>query len=531
MHRFLLLGFFMVLLAPLHVKGQYIPLSDHYYARVMQKYQEKNLSFLSSMKPYRMDEMDSLPDLDQSLYPRVAISGPKASFAFRKIYNEHLISYTTKDLNLSADPVFNFGLGNDFKESKSSWINSRGLTLTGLLGKTLAFNTELYENQAVFASWPGSFISETGIVPGQGSAKPFKEKGVDYFYSSGYLSYSPSKYVNMTLGYGKNFIGEGYRSMLLSDVSFNYPYLKLTADFKKVKYTVLYSQFVDRSSAISMGFGSDRKWSAMHYLEFMVGKRLSLGLFDAIVWENADSTGFRGFDVQYLNPVILLRPVEESFGSPDNALVGGTFSYRISSHFRAYGQLLLDEFKLSHMLANDGWWANKFGYQFGVSGWDLFNVSSLNGRIEYNQARPYTYSHSTTIESYSHFSQPLAHPLGANFREFVLIADYQIRHWEVSFKSTYAFYGTDTSGMDYGQNIFIPYDRHVSELGNKIGQGLKTQLTTTDLTFAYLLNPRTNMRIEAGLYSRRLHTKDSDQAVLLFMIGIRTALFNSYDDF
>ena len=531
MPRILFSGLLYLILLPLVSRGQYIPLSNHYYDQLMQKYQEKNVSLLSSMKPILVNDLDTMFDIQHTLYPRILNNGGKNSFAFRKLFNEHLISYKTSDISITADPLFNFGIGYDVKEPKTSWINSRGLTLTGMLGNTLVFNSEIYENQAVLASWPGSFVSGTGVVPGQGATKPYLNNGVDYFYSRGYLSYSPSKYVNMTMGYGKNFIGDGYRSLLLSDVSFNYPYLKLTANFRKIKYTVLYSQFIDRSSTLSAGFGFDRKWSAMHYLEFSLGKRLNLGFFDAIIWENADSTGFRGFDIQYLNPVILLRPVEESFGSPDNALVGATFSYRISQHFRAYGQLLLDEFKLSHMLSNDGWWANKYGYQFGISGWNLFRIPALNARAEYNQARPYTYSHSTTIESYSHFSQPLAHPLGANFRELTLMADYQLRQWELSFKTTYAIYGSDTAGRDFGQNIFIPYDRHVTELGNSIGQGLKTQLNTTDLKIAYLLNPRTNMRIEAGISSRKLHTELSDQNLFLFTIGFRTSLFNIYDDF
>ena len=33
------------------------------------------------------------------------------------------------------------------------------------------------------------------------------------------------------------------------------------------------------------------------------------------------------------------------------------------------------------------------------------------------------YSHVTHIQNYGHFRQPIAHPLGSNFREFVLIGN------------------------------------------------------------------------------------------------------------
>ncbi len=526
-----LISAIVLLFMPFLGFGQYIPLDNYYYSLVVQNNQQNNISMLTSMKPLLIQDIDSTVNADAVIYPVVANSKNKNTFFLRKLFNENLIRYKTKEFSITADPIFNFGIGYDFKESKNTWVNSRGITVTGTLGNTVSFNSELYENQAVFPSSPSEFISKTGVIPGQGGYKSFKEKGVDYFYSNGYVSFSPSKHVNMTMGYGKNFIGEGYRSMLLSDASFSYPYMKLTANFKKVKYTVLYNQFIDRSSSLSPQFGYDRKWATMHYLEFTLWKRLNIGLFDAIVWENADSTGHRGFDVQYLNPVILLRPVEESFGSPDNALMGGTMSFRINKHFNIYGQVLLDEFKLEHIKANDGWWANKFGYQIGVSGWNLFNIPSLNARAEYNQARPYTYTHSTTTEAYGHYSQPLAHPMGANFRELVAMASYTRGNWMANIKMNFAMYGIDTAGKDFGKNIFIPYDKRVNEFGNEIGQGLKTNLTITDVAFSYLLNRRTNMRIEAGITIRKEQNLQWDKQMQYIYFGIRTGLRNLYSDF
>jgi hypothetical protein len=484
------------------------------------------------MKPVLIQDLDSAYDIENVIYPVVMTEGRKNSFFYRKLFNENLIRYKTNDFRITADPVFNFGIGYDFSEPKFTWINSRGFTVTGILANKLSFNTELYENQAVFATWPDSVTRATGVVPGQGGTKPFKEEGFDYFYCNGYLSYSPVKYINMTIGYGKNFIGDGYRSMILSDGAFSYPYISLTANFKKVRYTVLYNQFIDRSSTLSAGYGYDRKWATMHYLQVMLWGRLNIGLFDAIVWENADSTGYRGFDFQYLNPVIfLMRPVEESFGSPDNSLMGVTFNVRINKHFNVYGQWLLDEFKLSEVTANDGWWANKFGYQLGISGWNLFNVKTLNARFEFNQARPYTYSYATTIECYGHYNQPLAHPLGANFREYIVMSSYTRKNWMINLKLNFAMYGIDTAGLDYGQNIFIPYDQRVADYGNEIGQGLKTNHAICDFSIAYLLNRRTDLRIEAGMTIRNEKNAQWKKEMQYFYFGIRTGLRNIYYDF
>ena len=61
--------------------------------------------------------------------------------------------------------------------------------------------------------------------------------------ASGYISFMPHRAVNLQFGTGKHFIGEGYRSLLLSDNSFNYPYLRATSRwFKdKVQYTNIFA--------------------------------------------------------------------------------------------------------------------------------------------------------------------------------------------------------------------------------------------------------------------------------------------------
>jgi hypothetical protein len=151
--------------------------------------------------------------------------------------------------------------------------------------------------------------------------------------------------------------------------------------------------------------------------------------------------------------------------------------------------------------------------------------------VEYNQARPYTYTHSTATEAYGHYSQPLAHPMGANFRELVTMASYTMGNWMANIKMNFATYGNDTSGLDFGKNIFIPYSQRVNEFGNEIGQGLKTNLTVTDITFSYLLNRRTHMRIEAGATIRKEQNLDWDKQMQYFYFGIRTGLRNLYYDF
>ena len=114
-----------------------IRLDSYYYSLLAQNNQQHNISMLTSMKPILILDIDSTVKVEGVIYPEAPNSKEKNTFFFRKLFNENLIRYKTKEFTITADPIFNFGMGNDFEESKTTWVNSRGLTLTGSLGKTL----------------------------------------------------------------------------------------------------------------------------------------------------------------------------------------------------------------------------------------------------------------------------------------------------------------------------------------------------------------------------------------------------------
>jgi hypothetical protein len=273
-----------------------------------------------------------------------------------------------------------------------------------------------------------------------------------------------------------------------------------------------------------------KKYTTMHYLTWNATQWLNIGVFEAIVWNSMDTTGQRGFDINYLNPVIFYRPVEFSMGSPDNALIGGSLRIIIMKKVVMYAQLMLDEFQLDHVLKGDGWWANKHGFQLGVKMFDPFNIDHLFLQAEYNHVRPYTYAHNESVQNYGHYNQPLAHPTGANFREMDVLVSYRINRWLFDYKLVYNIHGVDTSGLNYGGDIFKPYLTYVSEFGNKITQGLKTTLIVHDLKIGWLVNPATNLQLNAGITLRSESSVKNDFSGIMFWFGLRSSLFNHYYD-
>jgi hypothetical protein len=91
-----------------------------------------------------------------------------------------------------------------------------------------------------------------------------------------------------------------------------YPFFNLTANLGNVKYMAMWAYFEDPASTSDL-FISRKKWGIFHYLDWNVSNRLSFGFFDSVIWAIQDDSGHRrGFDFNYINPVIFLRPVEAS---------------------------------------------------------------------------------------------------------------------------------------------------------------------------------------------------------------------------
>lgn len=470
-----------------------------------------------------------------AMYTRM--DSTKRSWFHRKLFKEHLFEFRQPEYNVFIDFLPDFQIGKS-NRGKTLWLNTRGARVQANIGKNFYFETSVYENQGVFPVYLDSFVARKRVIPGQGEPK-IKSigKSYDYAYVNALLSYTPNKYLNFTLGYGTNSIGDGYRSLILSDISFSYPYLKITGTLGQFQYTSMWAQFMDLSNK-TFGqayedLGYDKKWGVFHFLDWNANKKLTIGLFDAVIWPNSDSSGRkRGFDWTYMNPIIFLRPAEASAGSSDNALVGMNIKYKLFPKTTVYGQMTLDEFKLSEMFNGKGWWANKWATQLGFRSFDLFKVHKLDLQGELNIARPFTYSFRNTQGNYAHYNQSLAHPMGANFKEVLGIASYTYKRWYVRGQLTYAQYGLDPdNATNYGQDIFKSYDSRLREYDNKIGQGIKTDFLYGQGTIAFVLNPKYNLRLELSAAGRQEKNELKTNREFIFSFGLRSTFRQLYYDF
>lgn len=488
--------------------------------------------FHTSVRPYFIPEMQSAFAYDSIMesYDIVRFRGKKA---LDLIFNRNLIELKKEDFGFTLDPLFDFGVGGDPENNRSYWINTRGFLAQGYIGKNVAFSTSFYETQSKVPLWVNTYAASRGAVPGQGRYKGYGNDALDYANASGYVSWSPGKHFNFQLGHGKQFWGDGYRSMMLSDFSLSHPYLMVSTNFWKIRYVNLYSQFTHPDLWYTAGgdLVYFKKYSTMHYLSYAPGKRWEISLFESIVWHANDSTYKRGFDLSYINPVIFFRPVEFNNGSGDNEMMGMNLRFTASKGIVLYGQFVIDEMKIKEFLSGDGWAGNKYAWQLGFRSFDLFKIKNLNLQAEYNLIRPYMYSHYNLVQSYSNAREPLAHPAGANTKEAVVIAKYNLRR--LYFNARYVWEGTglDESGINYGKNIFRNYQEAPEQYGNHTGQGLYTTLNQMDMSVSYLVNPSTNLNLYAGVTLRHEQNSAMDRRYTVLSFGIRTSLRNLYYDF
>jgi hypothetical protein len=281
-----------------------------------------------------------------------------------------------------------------------------------------------------------------------------------------------------------------------------------------------------------------------HYLSINATKKLNISLFESVIWRMNHAPGNNGFDVNYLNPIAMLRPIEFSINSPDNVLVGVNSKYKLPFQSYVYGQLILDEFSLNDLRAKNGFWANKFGYQLGYKIFNTLGVENLTLQTEYNLVRPYTYAHHNPQQNYAHYNQPLAHPLGANFSELLFLAHYKLKRWELNGKLIFAKYGADFENdlISYGNDLYestgtfeqpngFVHGGRPSDFVIELYQGNLTIVTIKSFNIAYVVNPKTNLKINLGILLRDFSNEDSKLQTHVISFGIVSDLFNHYYDF
>ncbi len=523
------------------VSAQQIPLNQSVQNRLNQLIINSDTSVFTGFRSMNWLELQQLNKLQKTdlIDSAFGISSPQngGSF-FNNLATDNWIKTGKGNSVLTIDPYIELGVGKSNRKDDALFGGAAGVRLQSVINNKFSINADFIANSQQFPSYVDSVIFNTRqTVPGNNVATLKDNRRWNYSNGSFNITYTPSKHFLVSGGFGKQFLGDGYRSLQLSDNAFNYPYLRLQARFWKLTYNVLYNQYENKYWYLVDG-KSQRKFSVTHQLGINISNKFQFALFDNVTFLAKDTNFNRGFDVTYLNPLIFLRPLEFSIGSPDNAMIGLNFKYNIYKKGFVYGQLALDDLNLQ--LSNDQksqFYGNKYALQLGIWNNDLFSVKNLSWRLEWNGVRPYTYGHGVGNNislNYSHYYQSLTDPFGANFHEFISLFNYSNKRWYGSLQNLYTIRGEGNRlpGVPAGNDIFG--DQHnlgPGSFGTFTTQGSKHHYFYNQLSAGYLINPKNRLSVEANAIYHRRTGVDVHQSEFIFSLGIKTNLFNTYFDY
>jgi hypothetical protein len=423
---------------------------------------------------------------------------------------DDLISTVKKKTSLGISPLFD--LQADYREKVNYRIGA-GIQATSSLGNKWYIRASYLQGMLNYDSLflPRSYFNKN------------LTKYNTYGDWRGRISFTPNKIFNFQIGLDQNFIGEGCRSMFLSDYGRPYPFGMIRSRFWRIEYDVIYQFFREEFNE-----GWKQKNGATHYISFNIAKWLNIGVFETVVFQPKDTLLNRGYEVEYLNPVIFYRPQEYALGSSDNVLLGLSLHAKFKRH-SFYTQFILDEFFLAEIKAKSGWWANKFGFQAGVKGHIKLGESNGFYRIELNSARPYTYAHLSSDQNYGNQGMTLSHPYGGNFAEILGEFKFQKSKWLFKLFIDYSLRGFDKNGFSYGGDIYKPYTFRPFEYGHQIGQGIGNNSLIVILTAGY--NPFKKIKIQCFSELQIRYNSSSNFSQLIPLIGLRSQLWNDYRNY
>jgi len=471
-------------------------------------------NFHSSIKPFLSSDIPSFDSLTEN---SDIISNNKLLY---HLLNDNVFEKQLGNFKIQINPILTIAPEITINQKQIFNDYKAGFSIGGSVGNKFDFRLDGFYGIQAYYDYLDLKIDSSGLLPGYG--KYLFKNGLHYHYLSitGYLSYSPSKYLNLQTGIGGNFWGEGYRSLFLSNNSPNYPFFKATVNIWRFKYIWLFGYLNDFNSDLQSN-ELKSKLLFSHYLSWNATPWLNFNFFESIVSNPIDSVGVTNFNVAYLNPVIFFRPVEFAGGSADNALLGFGINLKLWTKYQFYGQMVFDEFVFSEMKSGDGWWGNKFGLQGGVKAFDVFNLENLFLQLEYNAVRPYTYSYSNSILNYGNHFQALAHPSGANFEEVILLAHYHKNRFSVLAKAVFSSAGMDVDSISYGQDIYKSYTKRANDYGNAFKQGFMGDYTNVELKISWLLNPKLNHSLFICFNNQNINLSTVTSKSTYISLGIR----------
>lgn len=456
-------------------------------------------------------------------------------------FQKHWIQGEINNAKVYVSPLVDLSYVQDItRKDKMMYRNTRGGFIKGSIGDKFTFLFSFAENQARFLDYQdtyfgiageryvkkGGYSRQNAVIPTGSRTKPYKTDAFDYAYSIGMVNFQVNKHLRFELGNQPNFVGVGYRSLLLSDHSINafglrtiykindkFSYQWLIKNHKNL-YRKPLKKYVESPF-------ENKMYSAV-YFTYKPVKSLAISLFSAANALRADSMIRHKVQWQSLMPL----PVINTDIAINNKIMNGIMGLNLEwsfRNYRIYGQLAFDKIGKKMEMAG----------QFGMYYFDAFTIKNWMIQLEGNYVPNGFYTDDRSKLSYTHAQLPLAHPVGHNFAEIIFRTQYE---WKRIYANiTFNMYRTlspDRYGYLYDNTLITEnLEENIDFLPDGVISNGNVQNLNVEIGWRY------NRKYNGMFYfSYQYHsnyiplTKDKFQ-VQTIMIGWKTGLFNQYLDF
>lgn len=515
-----------------YMRKRYVEVADS----VRQLLLEGNNPYgLSEVDQYNLDRMQA----NNSEFSRFttetmpAWKSKKEFLGFLWPVKGNAVEINEKDFYLVINPAVNQQQSIETDFDRRVFVNGKGITARGLIANKIGFHFYATDNQEQGPIQYRDYVRVNSRTPGAGFDKDFKSGvGRDYFDARGSITWNVSRFINMQFGFDQHFIGNGYRSIFMGNFGPPHLFLKWNTRIWKLNYTNIFSEtyLPDRPRGDVL---FPKQYSATHHLSVNVLPWLNVGAFETVIFERADI-----LKPQHLQPIIGLNSLLRNKDGNSNSMLGLDLKANLLKKVQLYGQWLVQGGSNGEAAGSGDAWNNRTAYQAGIKYVDVLGVKNLDVQAEINQVRPFMYSSPQNVGSWTNYRQPMAHPLGANFRELVGILRYQpFNKWYIFARVNYWQQGLDSANFNFGNNPRLSNrntgpnnGRRLRNDGYPMFAGIEGKTLNTAITVSYEV--RENLFIDLNNLYRV--SKRSTSALLqntnVMTVGIRWNMFRrDYD--
>lgn len=293
----------------------------------------------------------------------------------------------------------------------------------------------------------------------------------NYDFAEGYIRYQIAPVDDMKLavqlGREKIKFGYGYsNSLAISGEGPTMDFLRFDFRYGVLSFSSIHASTVGEFSHNMQNRFT--KYIASNKIKITLPDLFEFGIGESIVYSG------RGLEWAYVNPMLFYKYAEMSLQDRDNGTIFLDLQTDFIKDFEIQATFFLDEDILSNLQDLD-LFSNKTAYQLGFFWYEPFSLYDLSLICEYTRIRPYVYTHTDYMNTFTSFGTVLGHRIGPNADEIMARINYNLSS-RVKFNLEYRHSRS-------GENIYSPTGVLLKNAGGDPFQPYRFNVDATRLSF------------------------------------------------